>query len=72
MCCACALAHLRALQLAAANVRADNFHNRHLLHAEHAQHFGSYYQQLAPAPAAGEGVGGAEKGVWHYNDEAGE
>ena len=44
-------------RVAAANVRVDNFHSRHLLHSEHDR----YFEQLASAPAQ-------EDGVWHYND----
>ena len=45
--------------LVAANVRADNFHSRHLLHSEHDR----FFEMLAAAPA------GQVDGVWHYNDE---
>lgn len=45
--------------LVAANVRAVNFHSRHLLHSEHDR----FFETLAAAPA------GQVDGVWHYNDE---
>ena len=45
--------------LVAANLRADNFHSRHLLHTEHDR----FYEMLAAAPA------GEEDSVWHFNDE---
>jgi len=50
---------LLCAQTVAANVRADNFHTRHLLHSEHDR----YFETLAAAPQD-------EDGVWHYNDAA--
>ena len=44
-----------SLQGATANVRADNFHSRHLLHNDHDR----YFEMLATAQ---------EDGAWHYND----
>ena len=44
--------------VALANVRADNFHSRHLLHSEHDR----YYEMLAAAPTD------EESGVWHNSD----
>ena len=45
--------------LVAANVRADNFHSRHLLHSEHDR----FFEMLAAEPER------QLDGVWHYNDE---
>jgi len=50
------LVGVACLRVAAANVRVDNFHSRHLLHSEHDR----YFEMLASAPQ--------EDGVWHYND----